>query len=89
MKYVNHPLRGERQWQVEKASVGLQREKLELIYCVMLKKYATERAAVDNFIRGQQRKLREQFKRRHSSSRQITIIFIVYSKLQFLFLLKW
>ena len=32
----------------------------------MLKKYGTERAAVDNFIRGQQRKLREQFKKKNS-----------------------
>ena len=31
---------------------------------VMLKKYGTERAAVDNFIRGQQHKLLEQFKKK-------------------------
>jgi len=31
---------------------------------VMLKKYGTERAAVDNFIQGQQSKLREQLKKK-------------------------
>ncbi|XP_015776180.1 PREDICTED: uncharacterized protein LOC107354238 [Acropora digitifera] len=49
-------------------SVGLQREKLELIYCVMLKKYGTERAAVGNFIRRQQRKLREQLKKKTAAA---------------------
>ena len=33
----------------------------------MKKKYESDRAAVDNFIRGQQRKLREQFKKKNSS----------------------
>lgn len=48
-------------------SVGLQREKLNMIYYVMEQRYEMERNAVDNLIRNQQRKLREQFKKLNNS----------------------
>lgn len=48
-------------------TVGLQKENLDLIYCVMEQRYKMERLAVDNLIRGQQRKLRNQQKKMNSS----------------------
>ncbi|KAJ7375118.1 hypothetical protein OS493_001856 [Desmophyllum pertusum] len=48
-------------------TVGLEREKLELIYCAMEEKFNIERMAVENLIRGQQRKLRGQLKKKNSS----------------------
>lgn len=48
-------------------SVGLQRQKLDLIYFVMESRYKMDRLPVDNLIRGQQRKLRAQ-KQKTSSS---------------------
>ncbi|XP_068683689.1 uncharacterized protein [Montipora foliosa] len=48
-------------------TVGLQKENLDLIYCVMEQRYKMERLAVDNLIRGQQRKLRNQQKKLNSS----------------------
>lgn len=42
---------------------GIDKEKLNLLYAVMEKRYQSTQENVDKWIRGQQRKLREQFKR--------------------------